>query len=48
VRSQLIANSALIFALVCDRLEGPAVQKLLSQMTMIFGLAPAIAPVFGG
>lgn len=31
-----------------DRLEGSEAQKLLSQVTMIFGLAPAIAPVFGG
>lgn len=31
-----------------DRLQGPEAQKLLSQVTMIFGLAPAIAPVFGG
>lgn len=31
-----------------DRLEGPAAHKLLAQVTMIFGLAPAIAPVFGG
>ncbi|WP_194713261.1 multidrug effflux MFS transporter [Noviherbaspirillum soli] len=31
-----------------DRLQGPEAQKLLSQVSMIFGLAPAIAPVFGG
>lgn len=31
-----------------DRLQGAEAQKLLSQVSMIFGLAPAIAPVFGG
>lgn len=31
-----------------DRIQGPEAQKLLSQVSMIFGLAPAIAPVFGG
>jgi len=35
-------------AVIRDRLEGAEAQRLLSQVTMIFGLAPAIAPVFGG
>lgn len=35
-------------AIIRDRLAGPEAQRLLSHVTMIFGLAPAIAPVFGG
>ncbi len=42
------AGSVVGRAVIRDRLQGPEAQKLLSQVTMIFGLAPAIAPVFGG
>ncbi len=35
-------------AIIRDRLAGSEAQRLLSHVTMIFGLAPAIAPVFGG
>lgn len=42
------AGSVVGRVIIRDRLQGPEAQKLLSQVTMIFGLAPAIAPVFGG
>lgn len=42
------AGSVVGRVVIRDRLEGPAAQKLLAHVTMIFGLAPAIAPVFGG
>ncbi len=42
------AGSVVGRAVIRDRLEGAEAQKLLSRVTMIFGLAPAIAPVFGG
>jgi DHA1 family bicyclomycin/chloramphenicol resistance-like MFS transporter len=42
------AGSVVGRAIIRDRLEGPQAQRLLSHVTMIFGLAPAIAPVFGG
>lgn len=42
------AGSVVGRVVIRDRLEGPAAQKLLAQVSMIFGLAPAIAPVFGG
>lgn len=35
-------------ALVRDTLEGPKAQRVLSHVQMIFAVAPAIAPVFGG
>ena len=35
-------------AIVRDRFEGPEAQRLLSQITMVFALAPALAPVIGG
>ncbi|WP_205694439.1 multidrug effflux MFS transporter [Crenobacter cavernae] len=35
-------------AIIRDRLEGAAAQKLMSQVTMLFSLSPAIAPVVGG
>jgi DHA1 family bicyclomycin/chloramphenicol resistance-like MFS transporter len=35
-------------AIVRDIHEGPAAQRLMSAVTMIFGIAPAIAPVVGG
>lgn len=42
------AGSVVGRAIIRDHLAGHEAQKLLSQVTMIFGLAPAIAPVFGG
>ncbi|MCC7487477.1 MAG: multidrug effflux MFS transporter [Burkholderiales bacterium] len=35
-------------AIIRDTFEGFAAQRLLSLVTMIFGIAPAIAPVIGG
>jgi DHA1 family bicyclomycin/chloramphenicol resistance-like MFS transporter len=35
-------------AIVRDLHDGPEAQRLLSTVTMIFGVAPAIAPVIGG
>lgn len=35
-------------AIVQDRFSGHEAQKIVSQMMMIFGLAPAIAPILGG
>lgn len=35
-------------AIIRDSLEGHAAQRLMSTVTMIFALAPAIAPVIGG
>ena len=35
-------------AIVRDRFQGPEAQRLMSQMTLVFGIAPAIAPVLGG
>lgn len=35
-------------AIIRDRFDGPEAQRLMSQVTLIFGLAPAIAPVLGG
>lgn len=35
-------------AVIRDLFEGPRAQKLMSRVTMIFGVAPAIAPVIGG
>ena len=35
-------------AVVRDLFDGPAAQKLMSSMVMVFSLAPAVAPVLGG
>ena len=35
-------------AIVRDLYDGPAAQKLMSQISMMFALAPAIAPLIGG
>ncbi|GAB1408035.1 multidrug effflux MFS transporter [Thermomonas brevis] len=35
-------------AIIRDLYEGDPAQRLMSQVTMIFGIAPAIAPVIGG
>jgi DHA1 family bicyclomycin/chloramphenicol resistance-like MFS transporter len=35
-------------AIIRDRFHGPEAQRLMSQVTLIFGVAPAVAPVVGG
>jgi DHA1 family bicyclomycin/chloramphenicol resistance-like MFS transporter len=35
-------------AIVQDRFSGPQAQKMMSHIMMVFGLAPAIAPILGG
>ncbi|WP_186408727.1 multidrug effflux MFS transporter [Candidatus Accumulibacter aalborgensis] len=35
-------------AIVRDLYDGPQAQRLISQITMMFALAPAVAPVLGG
>lgn len=35
-------------AIIRDRFSGAAAHRLMSHVTMVFGLAPAIAPVLGG
>jgi DHA1 family bicyclomycin/chloramphenicol resistance-like MFS transporter len=35
-------------AIIRDRFHGAEAQKVMSQVTLIFGVAPAIAPVIGG
>jgi DHA1 family bicyclomycin/chloramphenicol resistance-like MFS transporter len=35
-------------AIIRDTLQGDAAQRLMSLVTMLFGVAPAIAPVIGG
>lgn len=35
-------------AVIRDLLHGPDAQRLMSQVSMIFGIAPAIAPIVGG
>ncbi|MBC7779519.1 MAG: multidrug effflux MFS transporter [Proteobacteria bacterium] len=35
-------------AIIRDTYDGPQAQRLMAQVTMIFSLAPAIAPVVGG
>jgi DHA1 family bicyclomycin/chloramphenicol resistance-like MFS transporter len=35
-------------AVIRDVLQGDAAQRLMSQVSMIFGIAPAIAPIIGG
>ncbi len=35
-------------AAIRDVFEGPYAQKLMSQVSMIFGIAPALAPIIGG
>ena len=46
----LSAGSGLVVgrAIIRDRFEGPDAQRLMSQTTLVFGIAPAIAPVIGG
>jgi DHA1 family bicyclomycin/chloramphenicol resistance-like MFS transporter len=42
------AGSVVGQAIVQDRFSGAQAQKMMSHIMMVFGLAPAIAPVFGG
>lgn len=35
-------------AIVRDRLQGAAAQRMIAHIMMVFGIAPAIAPVIGG
>jgi len=42
------AGSVVARAVVQDRFAGPAAHRVMSHMMMVFGLAPAIAPVLGG
>jgi len=35
-------------AIIRDRFHGPDAQRLMSQVTLVFGVAPAVAPVLGG
>ncbi len=35
-------------AIIRDRFHGPEAQRLMAQITLIFGIAPAVAPVIGG
>ena len=35
-------------AIIRDLFQGPQAQRLMSQVTMIFGVAPAVAPLVGG
>jgi DHA1 family bicyclomycin/chloramphenicol resistance-like MFS transporter len=42
------AGSVIGAAIVQDRFSGPQAQKMMSHIMMVFGLAPAIAPVMGG
>ena len=35
-------------AIIRDRFYGPEAQRLMSQITLVFGIAPALAPVIGG
>jgi DHA1 family bicyclomycin/chloramphenicol resistance-like MFS transporter len=35
-------------AIIRDRFEGAEAQRLMSQITLVFGVAPALAPVVGG
>ena len=42
------AGSVVGAAMVQDRFSGAQAQKIMSHIMMVFGLAPAIAPIFGG
>ena len=42
------AGSVIGAAIVQDRFSGAQAQKMMSHIMMVFGLAPAIAPVLGG
>lgn len=42
------AGSVIGQAIVQDRFAGPQAQRMMSHIMMVFGLAPAIAPILGG
>jgi DHA1 family bicyclomycin/chloramphenicol resistance-like MFS transporter len=42
------AGSVISAAIVQDRFSGAQAQKMMSHIMMVFGLAPAVAPVLGG
>lgn len=44
------AGSGLIVgrAIIRDRFDGASAQRVMSRITMVFGVAPAIAPIIGG
>lgn len=42
------AGSVVGQAMVQDRFEGPQAQKILSQIMIVFALAPVVGPVLGG
>ncbi|QYG03116.1 MULTISPECIES: multidrug effflux MFS transporter [Massilia] len=42
------AGSVIGQAIVQDRFSGPQAQRMMSHIMMVFGLAPAIAPILGG
>ena len=42
------AGMVITRAIVRDLFDGPPAQRLIAQITMMFALAPAIAPVIGG
>jgi DHA1 family bicyclomycin/chloramphenicol resistance-like MFS transporter len=42
------AGSVVGQAIVQDRFQGAQAQKMMSHIMMVFGLAPAVAPVLGG
>ncbi|MEP6942666.1 MAG: multidrug effflux MFS transporter [Betaproteobacteria bacterium] len=35
-------------AIIRDKFHGPDAQRLMSQITLFFGIAPAVAPIMGG
>jgi DHA1 family bicyclomycin/chloramphenicol resistance-like MFS transporter len=42
------AGSIVGRAIIRDRFEGPTAARMMSQMTLVFSVAPALAPIFGG
>lgn len=46
----LVAGAGMVVgrAVVRDMYHGPEAQRLMSQVTLVFALAPAIAPILGG
>ena len=46
----LSAGAGLVIgrAVIRDRFHGPEAQRLMSQITLVFGIAPALAPIIGG
>lgn len=46
----LCAGAGLVIgrAIIRDTFQGPEAQRLMSQVTLIFGIAPAVAPIVGG